>query len=47
MLAGRGQLAQGNELETVGVEVSDFNLAGKSTKMHDLAGQVDYHGLHD
>ena len=45
-MAGSGRLAQGNELETVGVEVSDYNLAGKSIKLYDLAGQVDYYGLH-
>lgn len=46
ILAGSGKLAQGNELETVGVEISDYTLAGKSTKFYDLAGQVDYYGLH-
>eukprot|EP00752_Nemacystus_decipiens_P014395 g12804.t1 len=46
ILTGSGKLAQVNELETVGVEVSDFNSAGRSTKLYDLAGQVDYYGLH-
>ena len=45
-MAGSGKLAQGNDLETVGVEVSDFNMAGQATKFYDLAGQVDYYGLH-
>lgn len=49
ILAGSGTLSQGNELETVGVKVSDYNLnnlAGPTTKLYDLAGQIDYYGLH-
>lgn len=45
-MAESGELAQGSELETVGVEVSDYNLTGKSIRLYDLAGQVDYYGLH-
>ena len=46
ILAGSGKLAQGSELETVGVEISDYNRAGQSTKFYDLAGQMNYYGLH-
>jgi len=46
ILAGSGTLVQGSELETVGVEISDYNLEGTATKFYDLAGQVDYYGLH-
>lgn len=46
ILTGSGKLAQGSELETVGIEVSDYNLALKSTKLDDLAGQMDYYDLH-
>lgn len=45
--AGRGRLAEGDELGTVGVSVSDYTLNGETTaKFHDLAGQVHYYGLH-
>ncbi|CAN0237358.1 unnamed protein product, partial [Scytosiphon promiscuus] len=49
ILSGRGRLVQDTELETVGVKVSDYslrNLERQSTKLYDLAGQVDYYGLH-
>ena len=46
ILAGKGQLTQGSERETVGVEISDYNLGGQTTKFYDLAGRVDYYGLH-
>lgn len=33
----------------MGVKVSDYNLfklVGQTTKFYDLAGQIDYYGLH-
>lgn len=45
--AERGQLTEGDELESVGVSVSDFVFDGRiDTRLYDLAGQVDYYGLH-
>ena len=46
ILAGKGELTEGSERETVGVEISDYNLGEQTTKFYDLAGQVDYYGLH-
>lgn len=57
ILAGEGRLTTGAELESVGVSVKNFDLRktveGKmdrgnsvEAKLYDLAGQVDYYGLH-
>lgn len=56
ILAGEGRLTTGAELESVGVSVKNFDLrrtveemdAGNKVeaKLYDLAGQVDYYGLH-
>lgn len=49
ILNGRGELAQGDDLETVGVQVSDYiskEISGQRVKFYDLAGQHDYYGLH-
>lgn len=47
MKAGQGQLTEGEDLETVGISVSDYVLDGKMTaRFYDLAGQVEYYGLH-
>ncbi|CAN0449744.1 unnamed protein product, partial [Ascophyllum nodosum] len=49
--AGKGQLTRGEELESVGVSVQDHHFetgreARTDVKLYDLAGQVDYYGLH-
>ena len=50
-MAGKGQLAHGEELESVGVSVESHHFetgreARTDVKLYDLAGQVDYYGLH-
>ena len=49
--AGKGQLTQGEELESVGVSVQEHRFkigveAEAEVKLYDLAGQVEYYGLH-
>ena len=49
--AGKGQLTQGEELESVGVSVQDHRFESgvegeAELKLYDLAGQVEYYGLH-
>lgn len=52
IMAGRGQLTLEEERETVGVSVQGHVLDGENqnkgtdVKFYDLAGQVDYYGLH-
>lgn len=53
-LAREGRLTKGLELNSVGVSVKDCGLRNMETdesenvdaKLYDLAGQVDYYGLH-
>ena len=50
-MAGKGQLAHGEELESVGVSVESHQFetgreARTDVKLYDLAGQVNYYGLH-
>ena len=49
--AGKGQLTHGEELESVGVSVQGHRfktgVEGEAElKLYDLAGQVEYYGLH-
>ena len=49
--AGKGQLTQGEELESVGVSVQCHRFetgvkCNAEVKLYDLAGQVEYYGLH-
>ena len=51
--AGKGKLTQGEELESVGVSVQGHRFkigvedeAEAEVKLYDLAGQVEYYGLH-
>ncbi|CAM9968091.1 unnamed protein product [Ascophyllum nodosum] len=49
--AGKGRLAQEEELESVGVSVHDHRFetglaGGTDVKLYDLAGQVELYGLH-
>ncbi|CAM9413667.1 unnamed protein product, partial [Hapterophycus canaliculatus] len=52
ILAGEGRLTDELELESVGVSVKTARLwktgegEGVEAKLYDLAGQVDYYGLH-
>ena len=50
-MAGEGRLAHGEELQYVGVSVQGHKFdtgreARADVKLYDLAGQVDYYGLH-
>ena len=47
IMAGKGQLTREEERETVGVSVQGHLFrSGTDVKFYDLAGQVDYCGLH-
>lgn len=57
ILAGEGQLTGESELESVGVSVKKFDFRNRvdgetdggetvEANLYDLAGQVDYYGLH-
>lgn len=46
MVAGKAQLTEEHELESVGVSVQDHRFGKTRAKLYDLAGQVDYYGLH-
>ena len=47
MMASKGKLTRGEERETVGVSVQGYQFtSGTDVRFYDLAGQVDYYGLH-
>ena len=51
IMAGEARLAHGEELQSVGVSVQSHIFetgreARTDVKLYDLAGQVDYYGLH-